>query len=83
MRRWLVMRVGIWLGMVAIVIGANVLIGGNHFWGLGIIVITGALLAFRIGSMWFMRKKMRQDWQTRGGGRWRGGPGGYAPPPSL
>jgi hypothetical protein len=51
LRRWLVLRVGLWLVMVAIVLGLNLLIGG-HWWGIGFVVVSGALLAIRIGLIW-------------------------------
>jgi hypothetical protein len=60
MRRFLMVRVGLWLAMVAFVIALNLIIGGR-FWGVGFIFISGGLMLFRLTSMWFMSRRRRRD----------------------
>jgi hypothetical protein len=75
LRRFIVLRVGLWLLLVAAVIGLNLLIGGR-FWGIGFIVITGGLLVVRLASVWFMYRRVGENrpgigrFRGRGGGGW-------------
>ena len=63
--------------MVAFVIALNLIIGGR-FWGVGFIFISGALLLFRLGTMWIATRRMRRD-GTAASFRARGTGGGVPP----
>lgn len=73
-KRWMLMRVGLWLVMVAAVLGLNLLLGGNGFWGIGFIIITGTLLLIRLAFFWSMSRRLRGPGAVGPGRRWRGEP---------